>query len=82
MDRTALIEQIRNAPEDHPLSLIEWIPVVERLPEASGTYFVLRKGRIDEGNYSHPFHEFSRHEFGQPSHWAEKPELPEVRDED
>jgi len=40
MSRERLIEQIRNAPEDHPLSLIEWIPVEERLPES---------GRPEEG---------------------------------
>ena len=32
MTREALIEQIRNAPEGHLLSLVEWIPVEERLP--------------------------------------------------
>jgi len=79
-DREQLIERIRNAPESHPLSLIEWIPVEERLPLESGFYLVLRKGRIDEGSFSEVFRLFSKHPKGQPTHWAVKPEIPEVRD--
>ena len=44
MNRDALIEQIVDAPEDHPLSLIEWIPVWERLPEDQFIKLVRVKG--------------------------------------
>jgi len=44
MNREALIEQIRNAPEGHPLSLIEWIPVEERLPESGVVVFAVAEG--------------------------------------
>jgi hypothetical protein len=46
MDREQLIEQIRNAPEDHPLSLIEWIPVEERLPERNLYVLAIEGGHL------------------------------------
>ena len=95
-NREQLIKQIRQAPEDHPLLLIEWIPVEERLPEEEGVYFVLdkRRGSFDAGQNHADIdvfevdprigwcQELNDCEVGNYwSHWAEIPELPTGRDD-
>jgi hypothetical protein len=77
MDRERLIEQIRNAPEDHPLSLIEWIPVEERLPEPGHNVIIRAVSAIVPlyaASLSVDGKWFGRFEAGGVTHWAEIPE--------
>gem|GEM_PF-3695975 len=80
--RITLIEQIRNAPEGYPVSVIVWIPVEEQLPEDCLHVWAWCPGvnpipvyRFRD-EWHNPSHDGLRVLF-EPTHWSP---IPEVRD--